>query len=375
MRRPQQGQSHCVLDCARRASGLGCVKAALAGVLSLCLAGAVGVRLAQTEASGQPASENLALRMAYPDPSQGLFDPATPLRALRGRVVALLFVDSNCRECTQSASRIQESLGARASFVQVLASASSREGRRLGSGESNGPLLGGTAVAVDPNGELANALGIDQLPSLVLINRAGEPVLREAGLVSSAAIEVAQRLVEEPPPSGTPVPRPLSLPLRALGDSAHRPPTGVPPRVQAWLDREGSCRAVPSTATRVARLRGGPSLAVARAYDGSVAIVTYDSTGVGVGCGVGRFRAQRIAQRRKAHATGVVGFSASEGRDRWWYALVTLEGWSQLRVGQKQFPIRRNGVILGGIGRAPRTAVLVGERGTRLIRLPFGALR
>jgi len=127
-----------------------------------------------------------------------------PITAFRGTPTVLLFAD------LRSHAEVLDKLGTPLPYPALVAVA--RDG-----GEAKALAFrrrrNGFAVAADPDGTLADALGVGRAPAVVVLDRDGRVAYRRAGRLDLAAIPAVLRaLTTEPAPADLPVPDP---PVRA----------------------------------------------------------------------------------------------------------------------------------------------------------------
>lgn len=310
------------------------------------------------------------LRIAGADPTAGLFDPVTSLADLRGRVVVMAFGSTSCGDCRNPFGTAYDTFAGQVTFVQVIRDVSLAQGRRIS--ENRLPEVGfqATPVAIDPDGALAAQLEVTGEPTVLVLNRAGDEVARFAGSAGGGDLEgLLPRLIEEPPPAGFPRARPARPELAVFTEQPPADINQIPPiTLQTFIT---NCQAIPGSLRLAATGPGGLRLWVAKTMDGDIARATsYGSSdhGGGVGCGAGRYEADRQKRLARIQRTGVVSSESGQGPTSWSVSLVLLDGWTEVRIGGQRIAVRANGAITTGPGTRPRTAIISGPNGTRTIR-------
>lgn len=340
----------------------------------MCLSAGAADRAPASQYGPVPGRTNLWV--AFPDPPSGVFDPATSIAQLRGRVVVLAFINPECPDCASAFDAVGATLRARTTLIAVLSHASRADALQLGeSGFGKDPAS--VSVAADPQGALARRFRVVNWPTLLVLDRKGSVAERLEGARPDLA-PVLRRVTRERPPFGYPRPRPVQ-PHLSVFDGPQGPLPRLPAHARRTLSSSGPCRIVPKSLRWVGRA-AGTTLLVARDYDGSVVMATVDREGTSVACGVARFRRDRLIATRRLRATGIVAYqggrvSPREGRPgRWHFEILVTDRWKSLRIADAVYPVVRSGVLATGTGAGPRGfAVLIGDRESRRIRLPFGS--
>ena len=153
-------------------------------------------------ASPRPLPERAVLAgLAWPALQGG----KVSLAGLRGHVVLLDFWATWCEPCKEALpfyAELQRELGGRGFRVAAVSVDSDESSVRR--------YLSGSALALlvlrDPDGELAERLGVRMMPTSFLLDRAGEPRFRQEGFSPADREAIRARLVkllDEPqPPEG-----------------------------------------------------------------------------------------------------------------------------------------------------------------------------
>jgi hypothetical protein len=290
----------------------------------------------------------------------------TSMRSLRGRVVVLAFTDDRCTGCREARTlmaAVAQSVGQATGFA--VASGLGRSDARGMVRTRTGRAVQFLPTAIDPHGVLARVFGVRALPTLLVIDRAGRVAAR---LEQPPAAEDLQATLDDL--TAEPIPADVDPPTRprlSVFDAPARPVGGLPRTLRPTT---APCPYAPGSMRRIGG-DGGARFLVARTLDGGLLVATIDAQGVGVGCGVAQAPSLRARELRRIARRGIVTALGSQARDRDpVYALVVLDGYDEAVANGSVFAIRRNGVVITGVGRATYVT-LRGPAGSRRVRI-FG---
>ena len=342
-------------------------RAKLAVVL-IALGGLCVTLGAPAVASSAPPARAMApavsLRIVYPDPTFRIEGQHTRLRLLRGQVVVLSFLDDGCSACKRTADDLEHlsgsmgfanlAVGVGLDRVRALTFASEREqfGQR------------GIAMAIDPGGAVARTFSVSRLPTIIVIDRRGRIAKRlDAPLARGAMARLLRPLLAEPIPTGLPPVRTrphLSVFDQPAGD------VGALPR--PLRPETAPCPFVAGSVRLAARSPGGTRLLIARALGGGIVTVSVGPGEETFGCDPTRFAQDRRRLLASIRARGIVSAFGSTSDGKSSYALVVLDGYTEVRLGGVSYPVSNNGVIIEGVPRQTYVT-LSGPAGTHRARL------
>jgi thiol-disulfide isomerase/thioredoxin len=116
------------------------------------------------------------------------------LDAWRGRVVLVDFWASWCVPCRRSFPWMQSMLAKHGGRGLVVVAVNVGEGRAAADAFTRG-FHNDFQYRYDPEGELADALGVEAMPSSILFDREGRPVYRHDGFDDRDSAEYEQHIV------------------------------------------------------------------------------------------------------------------------------------------------------------------------------------
>jgi hypothetical protein len=155
----------------------------------------------------------------------------------------------------------------------------------------------GIATAADPDGSLERAFGVDEHPTIVVIDRRGRIARRFETVPSATALQTyLGRLAAQPAPAGLPRARAVEPHLSVFDD----PTTAWDGNPPSLFPRHVPCPYVPGSVHLAATGPGGAALLVGQGLGGGILVVSHyasNALGSGVGCGfirVFRVRPQRV---------------------------------------------------------------------------------
>lgn len=339
------------------------------GLLGAALvAGALGASSAGAPPplADRPTVPQATFRVVHPDPSQRITAPRTGLGQLRGQVTVIAFLDDRCADCEAAAGLVQLfGMNQGAAALGVATGISPRQARafatkRIGRGIRIIPM------AADPRGVLARRFGVTSLPTVLVLDRRGRLAERiESPSEPERVAALVDELQDEPIPGGLAPPR--TRPPLSVFRTGPRPRGPLPRSLQP---RYAPCLYLPGS-LRVAARSGPVRLMVARSLDGGIlAAIDEGRGGLGLGCGVARFAADRRRELARMRARGIVTAFGSGARGRALYGLVVMDGYREVIAGGRRFAVQHNGVIIRGVGH-PGRVVLRGPAGVRRVAI-FG---
>jgi len=361
--------------------------AAVAGLLALLIIEGPSSDPVATQV-GDPASA-LVFPIVYPDPTYGIVTPRTELANLRGQVVVLAFIDDACEQCGTAADILRAASHSRATPLAVVSGVSVERARRFatapitvmapptsstpprgpGPGDVTVPTKAyrGLSTAADPDGSRARALGVERLPTTVVIDRHGRVArLYDEVPTTEALGSYLERIARQAPPPDVPFALPPEPELAVFSE----PTTvwnGVP---RSWVPGRIACPYVPGSFRVAARGRDGEVLLLGQGLGRSlVTIARFGGTnGSSIGCGAPRTEAARQRALRQARARGFVSLNTGSTRGRFSLALVILDGYDRIVIDGVERPVELNGFI-GSFPTQPSRVVIKGPTGERRIRL------
>jgi hypothetical protein len=282
-------------------------------------------------------------------------------------MVVLAFTDDRCAGCkdVRALGQIGNTIGQSTGFA--VATGLSRPAAKKMVRTRHGRYIQFLPTAADPHGALARKYGVTSLPTIVVIDRAGRLAARfEQPPTPQALQDVLDKLQPEPIPADvdaqtrphlsvfdTPVGAVRSLP-------AHLRPTTAP------------CPFVRDSVRQIGKA-GDTRVLIARTLDGGLLLATATPNGGGgTGCGttasIPSLRARELA--RIAHRGIVTALGTSGPGHSPLYALIVVDGYTTAEVNGTAFPVRRNGVVITGVGTATYVT-LSGPAGSRRVKI-FG---
>jgi hypothetical protein len=162
----------------------------------------------------------------------------------------------------------------------------------------------GIAIAADPDGSLERAFGVDEHPTIVVIDRRGRIARRFETVPSATALQTyLGRLAAQPAPAGLRRARAVEPHLSVFDD----PTTAWDGNPPSLFPRHVPCPYVPGSVHLAATGPGGAALLVGQGLGGGILVVShYASNALGsrVGCGTPRTAAARSRALRDAKRRG-----------------------------------------------------------------------
>jgi thiol-disulfide isomerase/thioredoxin len=140
--------------------------------------------------AGAGAGPSLAAPPAAPSPAEDLLD----LSSWRGRVVLVDFWASWCVPCRRSFPWLQSMLSLHGAEGLVVVAVNVGESREDADAFSRG-FANDFEYRYDPEGRLADALGVEAMPSSILFDREGRPIWRHAGFDDEDRAEYERHIV------------------------------------------------------------------------------------------------------------------------------------------------------------------------------------